>query len=445
MDHTLVLLGRFPGKDRAVAVALARDFGRDDAWGIQVVGAAPIVLLDSMSAEQAQAVHAALADVEAAGSRIEIQPALDKQLAKLSWPAPPRIKGRLVSEFGSATTVQGSSATLILPCPYTGQKMKVTITVSVSRADGIQVSAAATALPPPTATGSGLSPRPVTLPMPLPATQPNATAYRPIPTPVVTPAVGAQRPQSTPAAGMPRPQPVPVPAPRKVTPAAVPQQQEPVIMGLDSLDELTPLEPEPAAPRKLTPAAVSVPAPRTIPAPVPRPMPTSRAVPAPAPRPQGGSAPLPDVPILHNPAPAPAAPVQLNEMSNNNAAPMPVDLLSAPMDLSAFEAGVSASGIMRAVPAPAAAPAAPADASGSGVDAMPGDDGSLCSVSIGKSGNSKVHEVVAEMQGISVADAARLCQKPIVTLAKDITVGEARGIKQQLARVNVVAKITRRT
>ena len=128
-------------------------------------------------------------------------------------------------------------------------------------------------------------------------------------------------------------------------------------------------------------------------------------------------------------------------MQINESSPMPMDLLSAPMDLSAFEAKVSASGIMRAVQMPAA----PAEPGSSGVDALPDDDGTLCSVSIGKSGSPKVHQLVAEMQNISVAEAARLCQKPIVTLAKDITVGEARNMKQQLAAVQVAAKITRRT
>jgi hypothetical protein len=419
-EHTLVLLGRFPGKDRAVAVALARDFGRDDAWGIQVVGAAPIVLLDGLTAEQAQAVHASLADVEAAGSRLEIQPTVDKELAKLSWPAPARIKGKLVSELGSSgASVQGSTATLILPCPYTGQKMKITLNVSISRADGLSVAASAAALPQ-NASGSGMTPRPISIPIPMPVpTQQsgaNNAAYRPIPTPVVSPAAGKA----------PTAIPTPASQPRKMTPVAGTQQQA-VIMGLDSLDELTPMEPEPVA------AAAQQ---RAIPAPAPRTMAVPRPAPVPA-RSQGGAAPLPDVPVLHNSAPA--APTQISE---NNSAPMPMDLLSAPMDLSAFEAKVSASGIMRAVQLP---PAAPADASGSGVDALPDDDGSLCSVSIGKSGSPKVHQVVAEMQGISVAEAARLCQKPIVTLAKDITVGEARSIKQQLAAVNVVAKITRRT
>jgi len=432
-EHTLVLLGRFPGKDRAVAVALARDFGRDDAWGIQVVGAAPIVLLDGLTAEQAQAVHAAVADVEAAGSRFEVQPALDTELAKLSWPAPPRIKGKPVSEFGAAAAVtQGNTATFILPCPYTGQKMKLTISVNVSRVDGLSVAATASALPQ-NASGSGLSPRPVSipLPMPLPASTSahqnaaNNAAYRAIPTPIVSPAAGNPRPTPTAI-------PAPASVPRKMTPVAGSQQPTAVMLGFDSLDELTPMEPETVA---------AAPAQRAVPAPVARPVPAPRAIPSPASRPQVGSAPLPDVPVLHNPAPAPNAPMQLNDMSSNNSAPMPMDLLSAPMDLSAFEAKVSASGIMRAVQVPAA----PADASGSGVDALPDDDGSLCSVSIGKSGSPKVHQVVAEMQGISVAEAARLCQKPIVTLAKDITVGEARSIKQQLAAVNVVAKITRRT
>ena len=301
--------------------------------------------------------------------------------------------------------------TLIVPCPYTGQKMKLTISVNVSRAD---MNVAASASP------MLAGPKPMTIPSPANAAAANA-AYRPIPTPVVMPAAPGPR------APAPSPAGIPIPAPRKMTPAsgAHPLPQQPVIMGLDSLDELTPMEP--AMVPATVPAPRAIPAPRQVAAPVPRPMPAPVR-----------SAPLPDVPILPNQAPAPSAPMQFNA----NSAPMPVDLLSAPMDLSAFEAKVSASGIMRAVQMPAE----PQDAAaGSGVDALPDDDGSLCSVSIGKSNSPKVHQLVAELQGLSIAESARLCQKPIVTLAKDITVGEARSIKQQFAAVNVVAKITRRS
>jgi hypothetical protein len=65
-----------------VAATLARAFGHDDAWGAQIGGAAPIILLEDMTHEQALAVSAALADVEQAGSRFEIQPDSDPDMIK---------------------------------------------------------------------------------------------------------------------------------------------------------------------------------------------------------------------------------------------------------------------------------------------------------------------------------------------------------------------------
>jgi ribosomal protein L7/L12 len=121
--------------------------------------------------------------------------------------------------------------------------------------------------------------------------------------------------------------------------------------------------------------------------------------------------------------------------------PLPMDLMSAPMDLSAFEANVTASGILHATPvqqlgqAPAAPVANPAAAA---------DDGALWSVFMGKNTNPRVHQVVAELQGISVAEAARLCQKPVVSLAKDVSGTVAREIRQRMVAVSAQVRLTKR-
>ena len=158
--------------------------------------------------------------------------------------------------------------------------------------------------------------------------------------------------------------------------------------------------------------------------------------------PAPSGAPLPDVPVLQSAA----APTNVTEAMGNQAQPpLPADLMSAPMDLSAFEANVTASGILRAVPAqPGAAPARPTLAAAPTADGALEDDGSLWSVFMGKSNNPKAHQVVAELQGISVQDAAKLCQKPVVALAKDVPASKAKGIKQQMAAVNIPVRLTKR-
>lgn len=405
-SYSLVMLGRFPGKDRAVAAALARDFGRDEPWAAQVLGAAPIVLLDGLSAEQANAIHAALAEVEAAGSRFEVQQGLNTSLPKIGWPSPAKIKGRAVTEYASAGATQGTTATLIVPCPYTGQKMKLTITVSLAKAGeqpALAVAAAAAPIPIPVPTA------PIPIPVPSPqGRRPSGgialppPSYKPIPTPVVTPAVRS----GTPA----------VPAStRKLTPgggapAKAAPPQAPIIVGLEELDELQPLEQFPAPP--------AIPVQRLTPSAPPRP-----AAP-PVQRPTGG-APLPDIPVLPT---APQAPTPATDaLGSASLAPMPLDLMSAPMDLSAFEA--KASGIRPA----ATVPAPPAS-----------NNGDVCSVFIGKSANPKVHQLVAGLQKISVQQAAQLCQKPVVSVAKDVSMAEADSIKQQFAAVNMPVRIQKR-
>jgi hypothetical protein len=102
---SLVLLGRFEGKDQAVAAALARDFGLDDTWGKKVVDASPIILLDELTSAQAQQIHGALSAVEEAGSRFEVQPGADPGFPKTHWPTPPRIKGRPIAEYEASGVV----------------------------------------------------------------------------------------------------------------------------------------------------------------------------------------------------------------------------------------------------------------------------------------------------------------------------------------------------
>jgi ribosomal protein L7/L12 len=443
-QFSLVLLGRFPGKDRIVAATLAREFAHDDAWGMQVVGAAPIVVLDGLTAEQAQAIHAALADVEAAGSRFEVQPGVDASLPKLGWPTPAKIKGRTVPEYGAAGAAPaagpagapaGATANFVMPCPYTGQRLRISVTINVTRMDQ-----APAAKPP----GSGPVPVPmpgpqVAAPVPIPVPMPGVpaprqsapasvpvAAYRPVPTPIGAPAVLAQ--------GRPPRQATPIrpPAPmapqalasapmRKLTPGA--GNEEPLIIGLDALDELQPMGAE-AAPKAAAPA--------------PRP---PVAMPSGAPRPSGGiplraaaplSAPLPDVPIVGN-APAGGAGAGGAVMdAGAGAMPLPTNLMGSPMDLSQFEANVTASGILQAAPL------------GSADNAAVPADGGLCTVSIGKTANPKVHQLVADLQGIPMAEAAKLCQKPFVTIAKDVTAAEAQNLKQQFAAVNTNVRINAR-
>ena len=458
---SIVLLGRYAGKDRAVAQSLARLFGRDDAWALQVVGASPIVLLHNLSAEQSEAVLAAMNEAEVAGCQMGIQPGVDEGLPKLGWPAPARIRGRLVAEFtgapipfaqaipagstnpgapaipgfvattpatpttvgaaqhGQAGTDPAATLNISLPCPYTGQKMKLTLTLQIARAEGgvaLNVGATAASAAPFVSVPAPGQSRPVSRPNVIPASYGGG-----INTPLSSPVVRGAPP------GQGQAQPQRPAAPRQVQPPVAPVA--PVAPSAD-LEEIIP-EPE-------IPAPAARPLQRRSPAPRQGQQPMQRQPVVDT----SGMIPLPDVPVIPGPNGAassgPAMPGSSPMMPMPN---MPQDLMGSPMDLDAFEAKVSASGIMRAVEAPPEAPQQVfADEGGDG--GM--DDGGVCSVFMGKSNNNKVHQLVAELHGISVPEATRYCQKPIVALAKEVSTADARDIRQRFAALNVNVRITKR-
>ena len=148
--------------------------------------------------------------------------------------------------------------------------------------------------------------------------------------------------------------------------------------------------------------------------------------------PEPSSIPLPDVPVIGGSnGTVQATPGSSPMMAMPN---MPADLMSSPMDLDAFEAKVSASGIMRAVSEPEVAEES------NGAE----EDGSICSVFMGKNNSARVHQLVAELHGISVPEATRYCQKPMVALAKEVSYADAQDIRQRFAALNVNVRITKR-
>jgi hypothetical protein len=98
--YSLVLIGRYPGRDQGVAQMLAKEFGRDKAWGLQIVASSPIVVLDKLNHEQAKAIHDVLADVQDAGCLFEIKQAVEEGTAVVQWEEAPKIRGKWVTLYG---------------------------------------------------------------------------------------------------------------------------------------------------------------------------------------------------------------------------------------------------------------------------------------------------------------------------------------------------------
>jgi hypothetical protein len=98
--YSLVLIGRYPGRDLGVAQMLAKEFRRDQKWGLQIVGSTPIVVLDQLNLEQAKAIHAVLADVQNAGCLFEIKKEVEEGTAVIQWEEAPKIRGKWVTLYG---------------------------------------------------------------------------------------------------------------------------------------------------------------------------------------------------------------------------------------------------------------------------------------------------------------------------------------------------------
>jgi len=424
-DYTIVLKGRFPGKDRAVAQAMARVFGQAEPWGLQVVGASPITILTGMSAAQAQAVGEALLEIENVGCRFQVQQGVDNSCPTIHWATPPRINGRALEDFSGSGQHKLSAAEAHIPCPHCGKAVVIRLSPAGVPTTGQTMMLS---VPGPIGTiqpalhGPGAVPA---APMPIPVPVPGAFKALPAMTTNTPAKLQAMQPAPPAAPDLPAPMPLParptpirsaaaLPAvPRPAAPQPLPvQPPQPMPQGRDAgLDELEPLDELPAVPQAATP----------------RPMPRPTALPE-----------VPNVPSSP-PPPQPSRPVPVAGMDPR---------MSGPMALEEFEAGLA-----KAQPAPAPAQLPAPDP----VSLPPGPNGdsaaslsriiaenpdAICSVFIGRNNNAKVHALVAEIQGITAKEAQKLCTKPVVPIVKDIPVSDADSIRRRFQEVGVNPRIT---
>lgn len=430
-NYTIILRGRFAGKDRAVAKALSEVFGLSDAWGLQVVGGSPITLLAYMNANQAQAVYNQLLGVEAAGCRFLVQEGLDRSIPAVSWSDDPLVAGKPLSEYLNATvaaapvmpaagaTPQAPAAGgALLVCPHCGKP------VAMQRGPGgpklVPAALGPAPIPVPKPGGAAL---PAPVPIPVPGAQPPKQATPRAPArPVAT--GGAKPPQA--------PKPVPAPAvppaapavPRQL-PVGPPDPPAPTFepLDIDGLEELAPGA-ESRVPLPDVPVVESDLQPLTFP----------KAAKAPS-----GSDPRLNAPITLEDFEAGLG--EFEPQDSETDLPSPEDVAGA-VDV---EQGadqdvrqVRPSGRGRK-----ASGGVPMGASAGTLDRVQKEDpDALCSIFIGRNNNPQVHELIAEIQGITVEEAQRMCQKVIVPVVKDIPVSEADAIRERFREVNVNPRVT---
>lgn len=409
-EYSIILRGRFPGKDRAVAQAMARAFARDEAWGLQVVGVAPITVLSGLTAVQAQVALSALVEVEHAGCRFQSQQGLDKSCPSIQWPTPPRLLGKSIDELTGSGAHSGAAPTggeVHAPCPHCGKPIQIRLTAQSvqvqmwSTPGGALAPAAKQTIPVPGSKGVA------GLPMPMAPASMGSHLAAPIPIPIPVPMHAAPRVPGIHAQG-PRPS---QSGPTQPSAALEPFQNS-------DLEELTPILDFPQAPAAPGP---------------------SKSRPPGGLRPSAGI-PLPEVPIVGAPSHPVSTPPTRGVLPVSAMDPR----MSGPMAMEDFEAGLA----RKAPPHPPAEPAAPASGNGDSNAALQRmvaeNPDATCSIFIGKSNNPKVHELVAEIQGITSREAQKLCQKPVVPIVKDIPVSEAHSIKQRFLEININPRVTLR-
>ncbi len=118
---------------------------------------------------------------------------------------------------------------------------------------------------------------------------------------------------------------------------------------------------------------------------------------------------------------------------------LPFNLGAQPMDLNTFEARVREA---EGKPAEALPIEEPEECKQSTQSLQALDNTTHCSIFTGKSANPKVHELVAEIKGVSLEEAAQLCQHVLVAVAKGVPITRAREIRQRFAAINVNVRIT---
>ncbi|MEI6235538.1 MAG: hypothetical protein WCT04_20990 [Planctomycetota bacterium] len=455
--YSLVLIGRYPGKDMAVAQALARCMGREDTWGLRIVSSSPIVFFDKLNKKQATQLDAALADVANAGCRFEIQPGPLSSLPKVGWANPPKFNGRSLADIAPGAeasapgavrlptggyAIQGSPAHHAAP---TGKhtpaiKQMPTAPRIVPSAPSIPTnfassSSSALGAQPELSTQASTSlfiacpytGQKIKLTLNIALTRGDGgVGYNVSASAASTPVWTTEKPVQTNTGTV-----IPPVAPhaRQTGPQMQMRQSGgnsrptfPIPLDFGLGDSRSGPADLPVVENREQPVADDA---RSGPSPWRRHTPTGVSLPD-----------VPNLPSRKMPEPT-FAPASMQ--------PLPLD--STPMDISTFEAslGIESNESVRSFVNAESGVFVDLIAPDLGDDTENDDQDveALCSIFIERSSSPVVHELVAELHGIPETEAAQLCVAGSVALAENIPLFEARDIKLRCAAINVFARIVR--
>ncbi len=395
-QHSIILSGGTPAE---VAPAMAKLFAIDPKLAGQIAGAAPIVLVENLTAGQASGVRAALDELVSAGGQVEVKAGSVGSIPKVGWGGVPKIAGKPADQYtppAPPAAAPGAPGTFC--CPACGA------TFSLFQAGAAAAAAPAAPAPAPakmTAKDSGFEE------IPLPDALKALESPPDLPD---VPEIPAAPPAAQPAAAAPAPEPAPAPVGgaipiSKVKPGhSAPMALEDFEKGLASDDSL------------LADLDDGLP---NVPDEPPRPVPAKRTAKKPLANVNVQGLDEIEVAPLGAPPPAarPAAPAAKAAPKARPAAP---------------KAKAAAAPKAKAAPV---AKAAPAGAGG-------GDPNEKVNIFANRSNNPKLIELLAKIRGVSREEAQELAAKPLVTVAKNISRKQAEVIRRKFGESSISVRLT---
>ena len=153
-DHKIILASVAPGSEGAVVAALAKVLSQSEDGVKPIVGSVPIILMDGLEVDQAQAIATAMGSVKQIGGNLVISAAPGQNMPHVDWPTPPNVAGRDIASYrggaaparppsgvrqaasASTTPHAASLSAATIACPHCGK----TIALQASPA-GLEASA----------------------------------------------------------------------------------------------------------------------------------------------------------------------------------------------------------------------------------------------------------------------------------------------------------------
>jgi ribosomal protein L7/L12 len=391
--YSIILSGGAPAQ---VGPPMSQIFGIDEKLASQIAGASPIVLVEGLNEDQASGVRAALDGLVSAGAEITLKAGNVGSIPKVGWGGVPKISGKPATDYTAPQAAAPGivSAPGTLCCPACGASFKL-----VPEGQGAAAPAAAASAPAEPAAPMGVKDSGFEE-IPLPDALKSLEAPPDLPDVPEVPSSAPAAAAAAPKEAAPSPVGGAIPASQVKPGHSAPMALEDFEAGLASDDNLL---------ADLDDGLPDVP---DEPA---KPVPTK----APKQDPLVNVSGLDEIEVepLNPPATAKAAPAK-----------------AAPAKAAPTKAAPAKAAPAKAAPAKAKAAAAPEGAGG--------DPNEKVNIFANKSNNPKMIDLLSKIRGVSPEEAEDLAQKPLVTIARNISRKQAEVIKKKFNESRISVRLS---